>query len=104
MPQHPERVFDALAAPARRQLLTVLADESPRTATQLAGELGISRQGVAKHLNMLAGAGLVRAQAQGREVRYWLAPQPLEDVTDWVAGVSRKWQERLLQLKTLVEE
>ena len=62
-------VFAALADPTRRRLLTQLAEHSPRTATQLAAHYTISRQGLLKHLNILAGAGLVAVHPRGREKR-----------------------------------
>ncbi len=55
-------VFEALADPMRRRLLQTIS-ASPSTATELAGELPISRQAVAKHLTALSQAGLLRARA-----------------------------------------
>ena len=46
-------IFSALAAPLRRDLLLNLAQNSPRTATELAEEHPITRQGILKHLNIL---------------------------------------------------
>ena len=53
----PQPIFAALADPMRRQLLEDLAENSPRTATHLAAGRPITRQGVLKHLNVLADAG-----------------------------------------------
>ena len=52
-----DRVFTALADATRRRLLTRLAQSSPKMATQLAREFPISRQGIVKHLDLLAHAG-----------------------------------------------
>jgi DNA-binding transcriptional ArsR family regulator len=98
-----ERLFMALADATRRQLVITLAENSPKTATQLAEEFPITRQGIVKHLDLLAQAGLVHAQTQGREKRYWLAPEPLNRVSSWIDGVGTKWEERLQRLKTFVE-
>jgi DNA-binding transcriptional ArsR family regulator len=102
-----ERVFAALADPTRRQLLTTLAENSPKTATQLAQEIQvhhqITRQGILKHLNLLADAGLVRAQPKGREKRYSLTPEPLDNISAWIDALGKKWDERLSRLKNLVE-
>jgi DNA-binding transcriptional ArsR family regulator len=57
-----EQVFTALADPTRRAILAALASGGPATATDLAGRLPITRQAVAKHLALLAGAGLVTAE------------------------------------------
>ena len=97
-------VFAALADPMRRRLLANLAENSPRTATQLAGEYPITRQGILKHLNILEDAGLVAVYQRGREKRYTLTPEPLSDLGSWIKEISDKWDERLLRLKAFVED
>ena len=96
-------VFAALADPMRRQLLMKLADSSPKTATQLAVEYPITRQGILKHLQILEDAGLVAVHQKGREKRYTLTPEPLGELDQWIKDISAKWDERLLRLKTLLE-
>jgi predicted ArsR family transcriptional regulator len=98
-----EQVFSALADGTRRQLLLILAESSPKTATQLAHEFPITRQGIIKHLNLLAQAGFVQTQPVGREKRYSFAPEPLYRVSEWVEVIGAKWDERLQRLKDLVE-
>lgn len=96
-------IFAALADPTRRQLLATLAETSPKTATQLADEYPITRQAILKHLTILAEARLVTVQQQGREKRYSLTPEPLDEVEQWVKAISVKWAERLMRLKLLLE-
>ena len=97
-------IFAALADPTRRDLLVRLAQSSPKTATQLAEAFPITRQGMLKHLNILAEAGLVAIQQVGREKRYTLTPEPLEDVGAWIRQLEQLWDERLLRLKTMIED
>ena len=104
-----DQVFTALADANRRRLLTTLAQGSPKTATQLARDFArqrhaISRQGIAKHLHLLAQSGLIQSQTQGREKRYAFDPASLKVASDWIDALGRQWDERLLRLKTLVEE
>lgn len=87
----------------RRSLLLNLATNSPRTATQLASDYPITRQGILKHLNILEAAGLVTVSQQGREKRYTLRPQPLSELDQWIKDLSAIWDERLLRLKTMLE-
>jgi DNA-binding transcriptional ArsR family regulator len=92
-------VFGALADPNRRRLLGFLAERETATATELAGELPVTRQAVAKHLAALSAAGLVESSRQGRETRYRLTPQPLAEAMNWMADVGAQWDERLAALR-----
>src|SRR5215213_9764796 len=97
-------IFAALADPMRRKLLVSLAQHSPKTATQMAQEYPITRQGILKHLNILEDAGLVAVHKMGREKRYALTPEPLNELEQWLKLLNAKWDERLLRLKNLVED
>jgi len=104
MKDREQPVFAALADPMRRNLLTNLAEHSPKTATQLAQEYkNITRQGILKHLDILENAGLVAVHQVGREKRYSLTPEPLDELNEWVKSLSAKWDERLLRLKNFIE-
>jgi DNA-binding transcriptional ArsR family regulator len=96
-------VFLALANPVRRRLLELLAD-GPRTAGDLAGQFDLSRPAVAEHLQVLRRAALVRDEAVGRQRRYHLATEPLEQVSEWLHPFERFWRERLRALADLVED
>lgn len=80
-------VFGALADPNRRQVIGYLSEQGTATATELTGELPMTRQAVAKHLATLADAGLIESERQGRETRYRLT----------VAG--EEWDDRLDALR-----
>lgn len=91
-------VFAALADPTRRQLLETVSARGTATATELAAGLPISRQAVAKHLGVLADAGLVRAERAGRETRYVPTPAPLQDAVSWLTALGSPWDARLAAL------
>lgn len=88
-------VFAALADSTRREMLEMLAETESLTPTQFAEKLPITRQGVSKHLGILAEAGLVSERKEGRERRYFLTPDPLDEATAWIRGLSALWEKRL---------
>ena len=96
-------VFSALADPTRRQLLSAIAAH-PATATELAGELPITRQAVVKHLNTLAEAGLLDREREGRDVRYRVTPEPLSGAITWIAEVGGEWDARLAALRSTLRD
>jgi len=85
------QVFSALADPSRRHLLGYLADHGTATATEMTGELPMTRQAVAKHLVALSGAGLVESERAGREIRYRLTE------------TGEEWDDRLDALRRHLE-
>jgi DNA-binding transcriptional ArsR family regulator len=88
-------VFAALAHPSRRTIVERLADVGRATSTELAGELPMTRQAVAKHLATLEQAGLVHSRREGRNVVYRPDPAPLRDAAAWIDRVGAEWDDRL---------
>jgi DNA-binding transcriptional ArsR family regulator len=94
---HP--VFDALADPTRRFVLELLAERESASQSELAAQLPVTRQAVAKHLSTLRDAGLVRSERRGRETRYALDGRPLDEAAAWLERVGSAWDERLAALQ-----
>ena len=83
-------VFTALADPTRRAIVEALARSGSCTATELASDLPITRQAVAKHLSTLHRGSLVIPERRGRESRYRLVTDPFNDVIDWLEDVCER--------------
>jgi DNA-binding transcriptional ArsR family regulator len=95
-----EQVFIALADPTRRGILAALASDGPATATDLADRLPITRQAIAKHLNLLTEAGLVTPEpGERRRIRYRLQSGPMQVAQQFLAALARDWDGRLDALK-----
>jgi len=92
-------VFDALADSTRRALLRDVVARGPRTATELAAGLPISRQAVAKHLAVLREAGLVEHERAGREARFSATLAPLAEAEGWLRATGASWDDRLARLE-----
>ena len=109
MPADPEAVavavFAALADPNRRAILASLAERGPSTATDLGVRLGITRQGVAKHLALLADAGLVAGDAgTGRRVLYRHRSEPMRVAQSYLAALAADWDSSLDRLAGYLAE
>jgi DNA-binding transcriptional ArsR family regulator len=91
-------VFAALGDPGRRSLVEAVAGRGSATATELAADLPVTRQAVAKQLALLTDAGLLRGTRTGRETRYEVTPGPLEGAVAWMVEVGAHWDERLAAL------
>ena len=95
-----EQVFTALADPTRRAILAMLAIQGPATATDLADRLPITRQAIAKHLVLLADAGLVTSEpGERRRVRYRLDSAPVQVAQQYLAALAHDWDNRLEALR-----
>ncbi len=93
-----DAVFGALADGTRRTVLRTVVEHGPITATEVAAGLPVSRQAVAKHLQILGEAGLVEGRREGRETRFEAAPRALRLVSDWIAATDAAWSDRLGRL------
>jgi DNA-binding transcriptional ArsR family regulator len=101
---HAVAVFTALADPTRRAILNELARAGPATVSDLARQLPITRQGVAKHLGQLAEAGLVRLdEPYGRRQPYRLDPAPIQMALVWLSALASQWDHRLAGLSTYLD-
>ena len=98
----PDAVFSALADPTRRRVLRLVAERGPTSATLLERELPVTRQAIVKHLAVLNRAGLVTGRRAGQEVHYALVAGSLDEVSDWIAEIGSRWDERLARLRQVV--
>lgn len=95
-------VFQAIVDPTRRRLLDLLSrQEMP--VKEISGYFPMSRTAVSKHLHVLSSAGLVRERKVGRETRYRLVPEPLQELQHWLNYFEQFWDNKLSMLKHYVE-
>lgn len=97
------RVFTALADPTRRQVLQLLSEIQPASASAISGHLPVSRQAIVQHLSVLQQSELVVSRRAGREVLFSLRPETLTQTASWMNTLASNWSERLQRLKRLAE-
>jgi DNA-binding transcriptional ArsR family regulator len=96
-------VFAALGDRTRLRLVARLGREGPLSISRLSDGTGVTRQAVAKHLRVLAHAGLARGSRRGREQFWRLEPAPLAEAQRSLELISQRWDEALGRLKALLE-
>ena len=99
-----DKVFKALADPARRLLLDRLHAENGQTLGRLCEHLDMSRQAVTKHLVLLEEANLVAVIWRGREKLHYLNPVPIHEIAErWIGKFERGRLRALADLKKQLE-
>jgi DNA-binding transcriptional ArsR family regulator len=98
-----DRLWAALGDPMRLRLLELLLERGETTASALARELPITRQGIAKHLLVLERADLVRARRAGRETRFSVRDERIAEARRQMLRVASRWDQRLAAIKRIAE-
>lgn len=86
-------IFKALADRTRRTILDELAERDDQTLFEICGRLatkhglGMSRQAVSQHLEILESAGLVQTRREGRYKFHSINTEPLEPI-------AQRWRKR----------
>ncbi len=89
-------VFEALAAPARRAILDELRERNGQTLFELCSRLtmrhglGLTRQAISQHLDVLEAAGLVTTKREGRYKFHFLDTAPLKTIVERWLTTGRK--------------
>jgi DNA-binding transcriptional ArsR family regulator len=97
-----DRIFGALADPTRRAILARLA-AGDASVMELATPCDMSVPAVAKHLRVLADAGLVASEKTGRVRQCRLDARPLRSAAEWLQCYTQFWNHQLDHLGDLLE-
>jgi DNA-binding transcriptional ArsR family regulator len=95
-----EAALKAIAAPRRRQILTLVRDDE-LTAGAIASHFDVTRPAISQHLNVLKEAGLVSERRNGTRRLYRARPEGLAELKEFLEDF---WSERLDALKREAEK
>ena len=99
-----DKVFKALASPARRRLLDALRAQNGQTLGELCSHLDMTRQAVTQHLRRMEDANLVAAIRRGREKLHYLNPVPVHEIYErWIVKYERQRLDALHAIKKRAE-
>ena len=88
--QRVESVFDIIAEPNRRAILSLLVS-SQQSVGEIERQLSMSQPTVSKHLRVLREAGFVESTVDAQRRLYRLKPEPFQALDDWLAQFRRFW-------------
>ena len=96
-------VFQAIADPTRRAILTLLAAQA-LTPGAIAENFDSSRQTISKHIQILTECQLLKQETAGREIYYQLNPQKLKDVAIFIDMFRELWEKRMNNLDNVLKQ
>jgi|SRR4051794_1155434 DNA-binding transcriptional ArsR family regulator len=94
-------VFQALADPIRRAILTRLTN-GDATVAELAEPFNVTQPAISRHLKVLETAGLISRSRRATARLSHLEAEPLREVTTWLARYQRFWDESHERLDELL--
>ena len=100
-----DRTLAALADPCRRRAVELLGPR-PRSAGELAGELGLAAPAMSRHLRALKAGGLVEDSHPAFDARvriYSLKDGATAELKQWLAETEALWTHQLAAFKAHVE-
>ncbi|HEY4326202.1 MAG TPA: metalloregulator ArsR/SmtB family transcription factor [Mucilaginibacter sp.] len=90
-------IFQAIADPTRRAILTLIAIQS-LTPNAMAEKFDMSRQAVSKHIKVLHECDLIKPEQSGREIYYHFNAKKMQELDHWIAQFRRNWETQFNQL------
>jgi DNA-binding transcriptional ArsR family regulator len=85
-----ESVFEVIAEPSRRAILSLLG-VSEQSVGEIERQLRMPQPTVSKHLRVLREAGFVESKVDAQRRLYRLRPEPLKEVDLWLNQFRRFW-------------
>jgi DNA-binding transcriptional ArsR family regulator len=96
-------VFQAIADPTRRAILTLLAVQA-MTPNALAEHFDSTRQAVSKHIKILTECEVLTQKQTGREIYYHLNPERMKEIDIWLDRFRKLWETSFDQLDNLLKD
>jgi DNA-binding transcriptional ArsR family regulator len=96
-------VFEALAAPTRREIIEMLASKGKLSATDIYQRFDASPPAISQHLKILREAKLVRVERQGQLRIYQIDPDGMGEIEAWSQRMTRLWNKRLDALEKVLQ-
>ena len=96
-------VFQAIADPTRRAILTLVSFEA-MTPGAIADRFDTSRQTISKHIQILTECQLLKQEESGREIYYHFNPSKMKEIADFIEPFRKEWDEKFTKLESIMKQ
>ena len=96
-------VFQAIADPTRRAILTLVAAHA-MTAGAIASNFDTARPTISKHLQILTECSLLQQEQTGREIHYHINAKNMKEVADFIEPFRKMWDDRFNKLESIMKK
>ena len=94
-------IFQAIADPTRRAILTLIAIQA-LTPNAMAEKFDMSRQAVSKHIKVLHECELIKPEQSGREIYYHFNAKKMQEFDNWLAQFRKMMEEGFQRLDQIL--
>lgn len=94
-------IFQAIADPTRRAILSLLAVQT-MTPGAIAENFESSRQTISKHIQILTECQLVKQEQKGREIYYHINANKIDEIDQWVQQFKKILETQFNQLDNVL--
>lgn len=94
-------IFQAIADPTRRAILTLIAFQA-LTPNAMAEKFDMTRQAVSKHIKVLQECELIKPEQSGREIYYHFNPKKMQEIDIWLNQFRKNWETQFKQLDSVL--
>ena len=96
-------VFQAIADPTRRAILSLIALQA-MTPNAIAAHFDSTRQAVSNHIKILTECQLLKQEQSGREIYYHFNPKKMKEIDVWLGSFRKIWERRFDKIDTILKQ
>lgn len=96
-------VFQAIADPTRRAIITLVALQA-MTPGAIAEKFDSSRQTISRHIQILTECEILKQEQQGREIYYHFNPTPMKEIAHFIEPFRKLWDDRFNKLERVMKK
>jgi DNA-binding transcriptional ArsR family regulator len=96
--------FLALAEPTRRNIMEMLVTSGNLSATDIYKHFKSTPPAISQHLKVLREANLVRVEKQAQKRIYYVNPEPMKELENWIKQFTQDMQDRHDRLEAILKK